>query len=398
MSQVLPIRPGVVVAGGGAAARVHVVLEPETPIGLVTDIESSAFELSVEATGIAGLTPMRRAARLAAMVVEVDPAQADTFAQFESLARELAGTTPIIAAVRDLTVAATRLVLRAGAADVLPLPFAADELVAVLQQIQGPVRETRPGTPPARHGKVIATVGAVGGCGATTVAVQTALAWAGRESVCVLDLDVQFGNAALYLNLKPELSLTDVLEAGERLDTELLQTIAVKHASGLNLIASPPEMSPLDLLSPAAVGKIIALARQVFDVIIVDLPRAWLDWTVTALQVSDVVLLVAPLSVPGVHQTRRQLEVIEANGLLDKTRLVLNRVATPLFGKIDLRETQSLIGRRIDYTIGNDYPTVSTAIDEGKPFSAVKSRSRVEKDVRALITALAATLVKAEAA
>ena len=385
-------------AGGGAAARVHVVLEPETPIGLVTDIESSAFELSVEATGIAGLTPMRRAARLAAMVVEVDPAQADTFAQFESLARELAGTTPIIAAVRDLTVAATRLVLRAGAADVLPLPFAADELVAVLQQIQGPVRETRPGIPPARHGKVIATVGAVGGCGATTVAVQTALAWAGRESVCVLDLDVQFGNAALYLNLKPELSLTDVLEAGERLDTELLQTIAVKHASGLNLIASPPEMSPL--------GPVVArCGRQDHRAGEAGVRRdhcrpaarlAGLDGD-RAASVRCRVARRAPV-VPGVHQTRRQLEVIEANGLLDKTRLVLNRVATPLFGKIDLRETQSLIGRRIDYTIGNDYPTVSTAIDEGKPFSAVKSRSRVEKDVRALITALAATLVKAEAA
>jgi pilus assembly protein CpaE len=111
-----------------------------------------------------------------------------------------------------------------------------------------------------------------------------------------------------------------------------------------------------------------------------------------AVEVADVTLMVTSLTVPGIHQGRRQSEIIAANGFGDRLRVVINRVVHPMFGSVDLSETQTLLGRKIDFSIANDYPTVSGAIDRGKPLAAIKSKSRVEKDLRAMVTTLAAAL------
>jgi len=214
--------------------------------------------------------------------------------------------------------------------------------------------------------------------------------WAADARVCLIDFDLQFGNAALYLDLRPKLSIFDVIAAGDRLDAELLRTIAEDHASGLQIIASPSDMHPLDTLTAPAVEKIVKLAASTYDVVLLDLPSAWTTWSLRAVELSDVTLLVTNLSVPGVHQARRQLEIIAANNSAGKLRVVLNRVAHPLFGKIDLAETESLLQRKIDHAIANDYPTVSAAIDNGKSFAAVKSRARVDKDVRGMVQSLVA--------
>src|SRR3546814_11981354 len=86
---------------------------------------------------------------------------------------------------------------------------------------------------------------------------------AGRET-CLLDLDLQFGNAALYLGLSPTLSVADVIAAGARADGALLRSTTTEHPSGLHVVAAPPALIPLESVSPAQMSDIPDLVRMGF--------------------------------------------------------------------------------------------------------------------------------------
>lgn len=322
------------------------------------------------------------------LICQLNPDNPREFEEFERFVQDHRARLPVVAAVRDLSVAVTRRVLRSEAVDVLPIPFTPDELHQAIETGRDRLAAARP-QGRVRSGRVVAMVGALGGTGATTLAVQAGMLWAEKSTVCLIDLDVQFGNAALYLNLKPQLSIADLIDAGDRLDAEFLRSVAERHASGLHVIACPPDIMPLDALTPEFIDRLVELAVEAFDIVLLDLPSAWVGWSLSALQRADAIALVTNLSVPGIHQARRQLELLDANGLGDRLRIVGNRVVNPLFGRPDLRDSETVLRRKINFTIGNDFPTFSAAIDEGRGIGSIKVKSRVEKDVRGLVQGLA---------
>ena len=326
------------------------------------------------------------------VVVEVDIERPQQFEAFARIAAEL--PMPVAAAARALTVDATRRLMRAGALDVLPLPIVAGDLSHALDEA---VRHRRVHAPsiPARTGKVIGFLGALGGVGVTTLATQSGCLWAAEARTCLIDFDIQFGSAALYLNMKPQLNLVDLTEAGERLDAEIMQTVAARHGSGLAVVAAPAEMMPLEMLTPAVALHILDVAQASFDIVLVDLPTAWTDWSLAVLSRADATVLVTSLSVPGIHHARRKLDLMDANNLPSK--VVVNRVPRAMFRTIDLGETEKVMRRPVDFTISNDYPVVSGAVDQGRTLAQVKPKSRVEKDVAAMVAGVGAMLTAAEA-
>ncbi len=323
------------------------------------------------------------------LISQVDPDNARSLEEFERFVQDNSSRMPVVAAVRNLTVAMTRRVLRSAAVDVLPIPFTPDELHQAIETGRERRVLVRPTARP-RGGRIITMIGALGGMGTTALTVQAGMVWAEKKKVCLIDLDVQFGNVALYLNLRPQLTLADVIDAADRLDAEFLASVADVHPSGMNVIACPPDIMPLDALTPEFIDRLLDVATQAFDIVLLDLPTAWISWSLGALQRSDAICLVTNVSVAGVHQARRQLEMLDANGLSDRVQVVANRVTHSLFGKLDLSETEGVLRRKINHSIVNDFPTVSGAIDEGKTFAAIKMKSRVEKDLRAMTSAILA--------
>nr|WP_310524776.1 hypothetical protein [Polymorphobacter sp.] len=321
------------------------------------------------------------------LIAHLDPNNPREFEEFERFVSEHRDRMPVVAAVRELSVAVTRRVLRSDAIDVLALPFTPDELHQAIETGRHRIARSRP-VERSRAGRVVTFLGALGGVGTSAIATQAGMLWADQQSVCLIDLDLQFGNAALYLNLRPQLNLADLLDAGERLDAEFLRSVAEKHSSGLSVIASPPDIMPLDALTPEFVDYLLDLAVQTYDVVLVDLPGAWVNWSVSALNKSSAICLITGLSVPGVHQARRQLEVLEANGLSERVRIVLNRVVNPLFGRADMTEAEKVLRHKVDFPVSNDYQTISAAIDEGRLLSTIKVKSRVEKDLRLMVSEL----------
>lgn len=374
----------------GQELHVAIVLDPATAALLdASRLNFPATDIRVHGGSIASFAANGPLVRWCdVLIAEVNPDNLREFEDFERFAHDQQDSIPVVAAVRELSVAVTRRVLRSAAVDVLPIPFSPDELHQAIETGRDRIA-ARPARPPSRGGRIIAFAGALGGVGTTALLTQLGLAWGTKQNVCIIDLDVQFGNAALYLNLRTQLSIADLVEAGERLDAEFVRSVAVRHPTGVDVIACPPDLMPLDDVTPDFVDRLLDLAVEAYDVVLIDLPTAWVSWSLSALQKSDIVCLVTGLSVPGIHQAKRQLELLEANGLGERSRVIVNRVVNPLFGKIDLSETEKLLRRRIHFAISNDFPTVSAAIDEGRPLSAVKIKSRVEKDIRALADELA---------
>jgi pilus assembly protein CpaE len=283
--------------------------------------------------------------------------------------------------------------MRSSIADVLPIPFSREELAQALETGRDRLGQLRTGGGPARSGNVIAFQGVLGGIGTTMLTTQLAQIWATEKKVLLIDLDLQRGNAALYMNLKPRLSIADLIEADDRLDAEFLKMVLERHQSGASVISSPNDMTAMDVVTPEFIDRLLDVATQNFDLVLLDLPGIWMDWTAMAIQKADMLLLVTQMTVSGVQQARRQLDVAEANGLGDRVRVVMNRMIPGLFGKYDLNEAEAALRSRVHFGLANDFPTVSAAQDEGRSLGQIKMKSRIEKDLRAIAAQLGDELV-----
>ncbi|WP_051503964.1 AAA family ATPase [Sphingomonas jaspsi] len=355
---------------------------------------AAGFPLDLVIVGAADPVDASMLQGAAAAVVQVDKENPASIARFETLA---AGTLPLIAAAYDPPLALVRSLVRAGAHDVVPLPLVREELETALDPIRklvaGMAQRTKAG-----HRKVVTVIKSEGGVGATSLISQLAIAFAaseralGREA-CLLDLDVQFGDAAFQLGLQPALCLTDMVEAGKRLDGDMLRSVAAQHPSGLSVVAAPKEITPLEALTSDQVLKIVDLAADEYGTVFVDLPMNWSNWSLSLLARSDLVLMVTELRVPCLHRARRQLDLLDAQGLhhLD-VRIVVNRAEKGLFKQIGTADAERVLRRPVAYTIVNDHQTMTQAIDRGVPISEIKRKCALGKDIDQLEKGLAAAL------
>ena len=227
----------------------------------------------------------------AAAVVQVNCDDPTSVARFEELAK---GPVPLIAAAYEPPLAFVRKLVRAGAHDVVPLPLDPEELEAALDPIRR-MSTAQSQRARAGHQKVVTMIKSEGGVGATALLGQLASrfaageAAAGREA-CLLDLDVQFGDAAFQLGLQPKLSFSDLIAAGKRLDSDLLRSVAAVHPSGLHVVAAPREIMPLESVTSDQVMAIVDLATSEYGTLFVDLPMNWTNWSLSLLARSDIVL------------------------------------------------------------------------------------------------------------
>jgi pilus assembly protein CpaE len=358
-------------------------------------VRIAGFPLTLSLLAEADFIDPEDLATAAAAVVQVDRDSPSSVKRFQKLAA--ATKTPLIAAAYEPPLAFVRALVRAGAHDVVPLPLDVADLETSLAPIRDSLTEQdlAPGSGAA---KVVSIIKSVGGAGATALITQLGVrfaqneAKAGRE-VCLIDLDVQFGDAAFLLGLHPKLTLADLIEAGARLDGDLLRATTTEHSSGLKVIGSPRSMMPLEALTSEHVIDIVELAKREFGTVLVDLPANWTNWSLSLLAQSDLVLLVSELNVASLHRARRQLELIESQDLEDlDLRLIINRFEKGLLRTVRPSDVREALGRDIAYTIANDPLLMRSALDQGVPIAEIKRKSLIGKDIDMLDAGIAAAL------
>jgi pilus assembly protein CpaE len=183
----------------------------------------------------------------------------------------------------------------------------------------------------SEHPRELATVvtvfSAKGGCGKTTLATNLAavLADGGRRSVCLLDLDLGFGDVAIALQLFPAHTLADAVPIADNLDATAVEALLTPHSPGLTTLVAPVEPGSADV--PAAVVEtVLRILRERFQYVVVDTPPAFTDHVLAAFDASDVLALLATLDIPALKNLKLTLETLDLlNYPRERWRIVLNR-------------------------------------------------------------------------
>jgi pilus assembly protein CpaE len=233
---------------------------------------------------------------------------------------------------------------------------------------------------------------AAGGVGVTTLAIQTALlllrnGQRSGASTCLVDLDFQHGACADYLDLEPRLDLDEIEPRPERLDSQLLEVMLTRHASGLSVIAAPHRPAEMRSFDPDVVTRLLDLVSARFDHVIIDTPRTWFSWTDNVLIGSNKLYIVTESTVPGLRYAKQLVTAInERLGDGVQPQVIINRFEQRMFGpglrRSDLRQA---LGNALAGTISNNYGLVREAIDRGVPLEEVKPRNAIAAELKKLI-------------
>jgi pilus assembly protein CpaE len=279
--------------------------------------------------------------------------------------------------------------MRAGAGEFLSLPLDPPQVLKALIKV---ITLRRLAVPRGAEGKIWTVYSPKGGAGVTTVAANLAVELTSMgKSVCLVDLDFQAGDLALFLNLNPSYTMLDIALNFRRLDSVFLQGTLTRHPSGLFLLAAPPHNSSEGGSIPVdQVGTVLELLKSTYDVVIVDTARNLADETLAALQVANRILLLMELTLPFLRGYRRTME------LLDSLTVPRDRVDTIVAksngarAAIPLEEAKKTLGVAVTHMIPRDDETALAALNKGLPLREVKANSPLRRSVVQLAETLLA--------
>ncbi|HEY3524176.1 MAG TPA: AAA family ATPase [Candidatus Limnocylindrales bacterium] len=307
--------------------------------------------------------------------------------------------TPDLAAVPVLGLTAADDVesriafLEAGADDVIARPFDDRELEVRLEALVFRFRRSKELAPtlapsiiagePRRVALVFAPKG---GVGTTTIAVNLAMSKAKEapDRVVVVDLDLQFGQVATFLDVTPRQTLADVVRDEQALrEAELLRTFATRHDSGLHVLASPGSPEPARLVEPSHVEQVLKTIVGTYDYVVVDAGSTLDERALAAFERADAVILPVYPEIAALKALHSLLDYLNENGsVAGKTTFVLNNVFARELLK--LRDVESSLGTRISFELPYDPFIYLKAVNEGRPVAIGAPRSVAAERFRQL--------------
>jgi len=251
--------------------------------------------------------------------------------------------------------------MRAGVREYIERPTSTTDLLEAFVRLTAMRR--KPGRESSR-GKVFTVVNAKGGSGATTVAVNLALALQSvHQSTALVDL-APLGHCALHLNLKPSFTVSDAVTTLHRLDSSLLDSFMARHERGLQVLAGAAAPTPVEP-SAADFARLFDTMVGLFHYIVVDASSRLDSATRLVSNLSEKILLIAHADVASLWSAGRVAQYLGESGSRDRFALVLNRYRK--VAGFNEAETEAAIGAPVLWRIPNQYFAVSTAIDRGVP-------------------------------
>ena len=257
--------------------------------------------------------------------IPLEPALA--FAEAQRLARPALGVVLLRTRVDVKVLAAA---LRAGIREVM----SPDDTDALADACRRSVEVSRrangwsPSEASVSEGRVVTVFAAKGGCGKTTIATNlaAALAAGGSRSVCLVDLDMSFGDVAIAMQLFPTRSIADAVAMHDKLDEAGIRSLVTPHSPGLDTLLAPLEPGDAERIPVSVVSEVLNVLRGAYDYVVVDTPPDFKDWVLAALDLSDVYVLLATLDVPALKNLRLTLDMLDLLGYPRQNwQIVLNR-------------------------------------------------------------------------
>ncbi|MFN3641442.1 MAG: CpaE family protein [Gemmobacter sp.] len=310
----------------------------------------------------------------------------------------------VILIADQITPVALHQLLRLGAEDFVPYPLPEGALHDAIARLR------KPAPPPAaaaaeeeivrpsfkakgdRDGVVLPVHGLGGGTGATTFAVN--LAWelatiqkTDAPRVCLIDLDLQFGSVATYLDLPRRETIFEALSDTAGLDSDAFVQAMVTFNDKLHVFTAPSDMLPLDFIGPEDVGRIITMAQSNFDYVVIDMPKTIVGWTETVLSAAHVYFALLELDMRCAQNTLRLVRALKAEDLPhEKLRFALNRAPgfTDLSGKARAKRLAESLSIDIELQLPDGQRQVTQANDHGLPLAETAAKNALRREIQKL--------------
>ena len=290
--------------------------------------------------------------------------------------------TPALSAIPVMCVSATQDVeerihfLEAGADDVMARPFDAREMEARVEALLLRFQRSRDLAPVisadgltlTRARRMVAVYSPKGGVGTTTVATNIAIAAAEHrpDKVILVDFALQFGGVAVLLNLDPKQTIADVVRDDVAREPDLLRTYAMRHDSGLHVLAAPAAPEAAETITPEHVTQILTTLLESYDLVVIDAGSTLDERVLTIFEKAESVLLPITPEIGALKSMHALLEYMgEAGTIATKSTFVLNT----LFAReiLKLRDVESFLGAKMAVELPYDPFLYLKAVNEGVP-------------------------------
>ena len=352
-------------ADGNAAATIRAMTR-NSGIGLVGIVPDLPTLLSVVADK-----------RPPVVLADLGPAGSDVAAIVHSILAASPQSCVVVTGAGATPALISRAVT-AGARGFILRPFEADELESTIRDAYvglTDLRRLQRGEPVAVRGQgsLIVVYSPKGGVGCTTIATNLAVALAdsGKRPTAIVDLDLQFGDVGVALDLRGANSVIDLMDH-EDLDAALIDDVFIRHESGVRALVAPEQLGSAESADPERIVRIIEKLREHFAYVVCDLWSSLDDLSLGMLRVADRIVLVTTPELPSLRSIRR---VMAATAVFadDRTEIVLNR--HPGKAGVSVADVEKNLGRAVSCTIASDGIAVTDAINQG--ISVFDSRARV---------------------
>ncbi len=276
--------------------------------------------------------------------------------------------------------------LDADVADVLLLPQLADNVVFALRKAAHTARRSDGAR--GRQGTVVTVFSPKGGTGKTAIATNLAAAVAKFEAkkTLLVDLDLQFGDAAIMLGVEPEKTIFDLVVAPGELDSEKLAGYVTHHPCGLEILPAPLRPEDAELVTEAKLARLLEVARESYDVIVVDTSPFFHGPMLATLDRTDELFLLCGLDVPTLKNVKLALQTLEMLSFpRDRIKIVLNRANSKVGMKPS--EVDDALGMKVQHLVPSDR-VVPLSVNRGKPAVLAEESADFSKALRVLAKAV----------
>jgi pilus assembly protein CpaE len=277
--------------------------------------------------------------------------------------------------------------MSAGARDFLNKPFTGEELVRAIAKAyeldnRRRERSSTQKTIEEIKSRIITVFSTKGGVGKTTIASNLAVSIArlSRKKVALVDLDLQFGDVAIMLNVSVKNTISDLIKEINQLDSELMEEYLVTHFSGVRVLPAPVKPEYAEYITSSHVERIISTLKESYHYIIIDTSASFHETVLTSLDLSDRILFVSTLDLPTIKNVKAGFDVMESlHYPQEKISIVLNK-ASEQFG-IRYKDFENTLKKPIWSYVPEDSQTVITSANKGFPFVMTRTETKVAKAI-----------------
>lgn len=287
--------------------------------------------------------------------------------------------------------------MQAGARELLVKPLEGHDVIPLIKEIADTARRrtqalgekprsaSAPVSPKAEEflkpSRLITVFGNKGGVGKSIIATNLAVAASQKHpgSVSLVDLDVQFGDISLMMNINPRKTIAELMQESGELTSDLMDEYFYER-SGVKILAAPNKPELGELVTSFGVETVLKICRELYRYTIIDTPTFLDETTLTALEMSDVVLLLISLDIPTIKNIKKGIDILESLKLLPRTKLILNRSASLSVG-LEPQDVEQVLGMKITTSIPSDYKVTVSSVNRGTPFMTMSPKSPISRSM-----------------